>query len=155
MSSKRSRIHPKYKTKYRVKNWAAYDKSLVARGDLTLWITPEALEAWRPGRTGRRGAQPKFSDLAIETALTLRLVFHLPLRQAEGFLRSILRVIGLEIQGTKVRRREKLLHIRAALETYPGKVRSRARRAAAPARTSREDTVRSQSAATFPASVPD
>jgi hypothetical protein len=99
MSSKRSRIHPKYKTKYRVKNWAAYDKALVARGDITLWITPEALEAWRPGRTGRRGAQPKFSDLAIETALTLRLVFHLPLRQAEGFLRSILRVIGLEIDS--------------------------------------------------------
>ncbi|MCP3960962.1 MAG: IS5 family transposase, partial [bacterium] len=46
-----------------------------------------------------RGAQPKFSDLAIETALTLRLVFHLPLRQAEGFLRSVLRFMGLELES--------------------------------------------------------
>ncbi|MDA1196243.1 MAG: transposase, partial [Planctomycetota bacterium] len=99
MSSKRSRVHPKYKTKYRVKNWAAYDRALVARGDITLWITPEALEAWRPARTGMRGAPTKFSDVAIETALTLRIVFRLPLRQTEGFLRSVLRIMGLEIES--------------------------------------------------------
>ncbi|MCP5044212.1 MAG: IS5 family transposase [bacterium] len=99
MSSKRSKVHPKYKTKYRAKNWAAYDRALVARGDITLWITPEAIAAWRPAPTGGRGAQPKFSDLAIETALTLRLVFHLPLRQAEGFLRSVLRFMGLELES--------------------------------------------------------
>lgn len=99
MSSKRSRVHPTYKTKYRVTNWAAYDRALVARGDITLWITPEALEAWRSAPTGRRGAQPKFSDLAIETALTLRIVFHLPLRQAEGFLRSIVRIIRLDLES--------------------------------------------------------
>ncbi|MCP5068238.1 MAG: IS5 family transposase, partial [bacterium] len=99
MSSKRSKVHPKYKTKYRVKNWAAYDRSLAARGDITLWITQEALEAWRPAPTGNRGAQPKFSALATETALTLRLVFHLPLRQAEGFLRSILRIMGLDLEA--------------------------------------------------------
>ncbi|MFT5292080.1 MAG: hypothetical protein ACI8QC_004350 [Planctomycetota bacterium] len=37
-----SRVHPKYKTRYRVTNWAAYDQALVNRGDITLWITPEA-----------------------------------------------------------------------------------------------------------------
>ncbi len=58
MSSKRSKVHPKYKTKYRVRNWAAYDRSLVARGDLTVWVVPDALEAWRPAPTGRRGGQP-------------------------------------------------------------------------------------------------
>lgn len=99
MSSKRSRVHPKYKTKYRVKNWSAYDRALVARGDITLWITPEALEAWRPARTGRRGGQPKFSNLAIETAMTFHIVFHLPLRQTEGFLRSILRIMGLDLES--------------------------------------------------------
>ncbi len=52
-----------------MKNWPDYDRALVARGDLTLWITPEAIEVWRPAPSGRRGAQPKFSDLAIETAL--------------------------------------------------------------------------------------
>lgn len=99
MPSKRSKVHPKYKTKYRVGNWSAYDRSLVARGDITLWITPEALQAWRPARTGMRGAQPKFSDSAIETALTLRLAFHLPLRQAEGFLRSVLRIMSLDLES--------------------------------------------------------
>lgn len=42
MSSKRSRVHPKYKTKYGVRNWSAYDRALIARGDITLWITPVA-----------------------------------------------------------------------------------------------------------------
>ena len=40
--------------------------------------------------SGRPGGQQRFSNLPIETALTLRLVFHLSLRQTEGFVRSIL-----------------------------------------------------------------
>ena len=88
MSSKRSRIHPKYKTKYRVTNWSEYDRSLVGRGDITLWFCPDAIANWNAAPSGRRGGQPKYSDLAIETALTLRLVFRLPLRQTEGFLVS-------------------------------------------------------------------
>jgi len=124
MSSKRSKVHPKYKTKYRVRNWPAYDRSLVARGDLTVWITPDALDAWRPAPTGRRGAQPKFSDLAIETALTLRMVFHLPLRQAEGFLGSILRIMDLDLASpdhtTLSRRGEGLvLDLRAVARNGP------------------------------------
>jgi IS5 family transposase len=99
MPAKRSRIHPKYKTKYRVGNWASCDRALVQRGDVTLWFAPEALTAWRPSPTGRRGAQPLFSDLAIEAALTLRLVFRLPLRQTEGFLRSILRLMDLDLEA--------------------------------------------------------
>ena len=80
----KSGIHPKYKTKYRIGNWASYDRALVQRGDVTLWFAPEAIIAWHPEPTGRRGAQLQFSDLAIETALTLRLVYRLPLRQTEG-----------------------------------------------------------------------
>ncbi|MFT4543477.1 MAG: hypothetical protein ACI841_004628 [Planctomycetota bacterium] len=80
-----SRVHPTYKTRYRVTDWAEYDKSLVQRGDITLWVTPAAIKAWTPKSSGRRGAPRKYSDLAIETALTLRLLFRLPLRQAEDF----------------------------------------------------------------------
>ena len=87
----KSRVHPKYKTKYRVSNWAQYDRSLVQRGDITLWISTDATDAWKPSPSGRRGGQRKFSDHAIETALTLRLVFKLPLRQAEGFLTTLSR----------------------------------------------------------------
>jgi hypothetical protein len=99
MSSKRSRIHPKYKTKYRVRNWSDYNRALVRRGDITIWFADEAIAAWTPGKTGRRGAQPKYSDLAIETALTLRLVYGLPWRQTEGFLNSVLRLMGLGLSA--------------------------------------------------------
>ena len=54
-------------------------------------------DAWKAKPSGRRGAQPKLSDLAIETALTVRLACHLPLRQAEGFLGSLLRLMGVEL----------------------------------------------------------
>ena len=80
--------------KYRVTNWPDYDAALVRRGALTVWFTDEAIAAWRAPATGRRGGQPIYSALAIETALTIRLVFHQPLRQTEGLLRSIADVLG-------------------------------------------------------------
>lgn len=94
-----SRVHPTYKTKYRVSNWAEYERGLVRRGDVTVWLSPEAIAAWKPAPDGGRGGQCKYSDLAIETALTLRLVFHLPLRQTEGFLRAIFRLMGVELSA--------------------------------------------------------
>ena len=67
-------------TKYRVANWAAYNQALVRRGDVTVWLSSEAITACPPPRRlGRRGGQWRYSDLPIETALTLRLLYHLPL----------------------------------------------------------------------------
>ena len=94
-----SKVHPTYKTKYRVANWTSYDRALVGRGDITLWVSPEAIDAWEPVGVGTRGGQQKYSDVAIETALTLRLVFHLPLRQAEGFLQSLFEILGIELDA--------------------------------------------------------
>ena len=65
-----SKVHPKYKTKYHVNNWAEYDQALVQRGDITLWISEDAITSWKPAPSGLRGGQRKFSDHAIETALT-------------------------------------------------------------------------------------
>ena len=93
----RSKVHPKYKTRYRVGNWPAYERALVRRGDVTLWLSADAIDAWTPAPSGRRGRQAKFSNHAIETALTLRFVFTLPLRQAEGFLRSILGLMCVDL----------------------------------------------------------
>ena len=93
----RSQVHPQYKTKYRVGNWSAYEQALVQRGDVTLWLSADATDAWRPSPSGRPGAPKTFSDCAIETALTLRLVFRVPLRQAEGFLRSVLSLMGVDL----------------------------------------------------------
>jgi Transposase DDE domain len=70
--------------KHRVTNWAAYDAGLRARGSLTVWVTPEAIEAWKAEPRTGRGGQPRYSPLAIATALTLRAVFRLALRQTEG-----------------------------------------------------------------------
>ena len=83
--------------RYRVTNWPDYDAALVGRGALTVWFTDEAIAEWHAPATGRRGGQPIYSALAIETALTIRLVFHQPLRQTEGLLRSIADVLGVDI----------------------------------------------------------
>ena len=110
----KSRVHPKYKTKYRVKNWASYDRALVRRGDVTVWLSPEAIAAWEPAGIRKRGGQLRYSDLAIETALTLRLIFQLPLRQTEGFLRSLVSLMGLDLETpdhTTLFRRSQRLHI--------------------------------------------
>ena len=94
---KRAYRHPNYKTAYRVKNWPVYDKALRDRGDLTVWLRHEAIDAWTPPRTGRRGGQQVYADTAIETALALRLLFHLPLCQTEGFLHPVLTLMGVAL----------------------------------------------------------
>ena len=93
----KSKVHPKYKTRYKVANWPAYDRALIRRGDVTLCLAPDAIAGWEPRRGGTRGGQRRYSDVAIETALTLRLFFHLPLRQAEGFLVSVFAITGLAL----------------------------------------------------------
>jgi hypothetical protein len=93
-----SRRHKIPKAKYRVTNWPEYDAALVRRGNLTVWVAEEAVAAWHAPATGRRGGQPVYSDLAIETGLALRLVLHQPLRQTEGALRSIADLLGAEIR---------------------------------------------------------
>jgi len=92
-----SRVDPKYKTKYRVTNWAEYERGLIQRGNVTIWLSPEAMNSWKPAPNEKRGGQLKYSELAIETALTLRLVFHLPLRQTEGFLSSLLKLMDVDL----------------------------------------------------------
>jgi hypothetical protein len=120
---KRPNRHPKYKTAYRVKNWAEYDKALRDRGDITLWISQDAIDAWTPPQTGKRGAPPVYSDLAIETALTLRLLFHLALRQTEGFLGSLLRLMGVDLScpdHTTLSRRNATVAVRKDRAGAPG-----------------------------------
>ena len=95
----KSRVHPKYKTQYRVRNWASYERALIGRGNITIWLSPAAIAAWTPEGPRTRGAPPKYSDLAIETALTLRLLFQLPLRQAEGFLTSLFHLMGRDLRS--------------------------------------------------------
>ncbi len=95
MSKSRSKVHPNYKGRYRLLNWSEYDRALVRRGDLTIWFTPEVIAAWQPRGDGRRGGQRRYSDVAVEAASTLRLLFGLPWRQTEGLLGSIFALLNL------------------------------------------------------------
>ena len=84
------RRHKIPKARYKVSNWREYDQALQQRGSLTVWVTPEALEA--PEKTGRRGRPTSYSDIVIETAVMLRLAMGKPWRQTEGLLRSIIQM---------------------------------------------------------------
>jgi hypothetical protein len=96
---KSSRVNRKYKTKYRIRNWREYERGLRIRGDVTIWLSEEAIAAWTPPKNGLRGGQRRYSNFAISTALTLRVVFRLPLRQTEGFLDSLLSLMGLDLKA--------------------------------------------------------
>ncbi|MFT4844157.1 MAG: hypothetical protein ACJAUC_001837 [Planctomycetota bacterium] len=114
MSRTKSRVHPKYKAKYHVGNCSEYDRSLTERGNLTVWLSPAAIAPWNAKPSRRHGGQRKYSDLAIETALALRLLFQLPLRQVEGFLRSLFEWMGLALDvpdHTTLSRRAKKLKV--------------------------------------------
>ncbi len=79
-------------------NWPEYDESLRRRGDITVWFDDDAAKAWNATSSGRPGGQRRYSGLAVLTALTLRAVFHLALRQTEGFVRSLIRLMGLDLR---------------------------------------------------------
>lgn len=73
--------------------WAEYNEALRHRGHVTVWFSEGAVHGWCAERSGKRDAQQRYSDLAIEVCLTLRAVFGLPLRQAQGFVRALLRLM--------------------------------------------------------------
>ena len=102
------------KPRYRVTNWAEYDASLKRRGSLTVWFTDEAIQAWRAEPRTTPGGQSHYSALAITTALTMRMVFGLELRQSEGMIGSIIGLLGLELavpDHSTLSRRAKTLEV--------------------------------------------
>ncbi len=92
-----TRHHKFGRKRYRVTNWAEYNESLRRRGDLTIWVTNDALKQWRAPRRSTPRGPPAYSDLAIATSLTLRAIYKLPLRQTQGLMRSIAPLMGVEI----------------------------------------------------------
>ncbi len=99
----------------KVTNWPAYDASLRQRGSLTIWFTDEAIAAWAAEARTTRGGQSRYSPVAILTALTLRAVFRLAYRQAEGLIGSIVSLLGLSLRvpdHTTLSRRAATLNVR-------------------------------------------
>ena len=103
------------KAQYRVTNWPEYDRALVTRGHLTLWFDDDLLRHhWHPAPTGRRGAPGRYSEVAIQTLLTLKVLFQLPYRMVEGLGRSLVTLLGVDLpipDHTHLSRRAKTLTV--------------------------------------------
>ena len=125
VAAKSSRVNRQYKTKYRIRNWREYERGLRSRGDVTIWLSEDAIAAWVPPKNGLSGGQRRYSNLAVRTALTLRVVFSLPLRQTEGFLDSLLRLMGLNLKApdhTTLSRRNQIVAVPPLTRSYDGPI---------------------------------
>jgi len=91
------KVETKKKDKYRITNWSSYNKSLVNRGDITIWIEEEAIANWYYKGPDQRGAQFEYSDECIECLLQLKVIFKLPYRQLQGFASSLISLMGFDI----------------------------------------------------------
>ena len=87
------------KQKYKVTNWSEYNKALRRRGDITVWLSNEAISQWF--KTDRvydgTGAPNLYTDFAIITCHEIRLVYKLPLRQSQGLIDSIFQLMGIPL----------------------------------------------------------
>jgi hypothetical protein len=104
----------KRKRQYRIRNWRDYNKALVGRGSLTLWVDSRSIDRWLDQEPpARRGRRRTYSDIAVESSLMLREVYHLPLRATQGLVRSVLRLLSLTLPApdySTLSRRARRLH---------------------------------------------
>lgn len=111
-----NRRHHIPKQRHRATNLGAYDAAQRQRGSLMVWFTDAAIAGWKAVMRTTRGTQSRYSALAIATALTLRSVFRLALRQNEGLIGSIITLLGLDFavpdHTTLSRRAENLKVVR-------------------------------------------
>lgn len=83
------------KAKYRVINWREYNACLKQRGSLGFWISEDLANHWYASKEApKRGCPFTYSNLCIETILSLRHIFKLPLRQVGGFVESLFKLTG-------------------------------------------------------------
>lgn len=88
------------KITYRVRNWKEYNRGLINRGNLTIWFSEDAIKSWyqKPQKNKKPGRPFFYGDAYIELALTIRTLFHLPLRATQGFLESLIFMLGLDLK---------------------------------------------------------
>ena len=85
--------------RYKIKNWAEYNKSLIQRGSINVWFSEESIKNWHNMlHTGSRGRPKTYTDDAILCTLLIKAVFHLPLRSLQGFLISLIAILGLSLK---------------------------------------------------------
>lgn len=79
---------------YWIRSWPAWVEALKRRGWLAIRFTPVMSRG--AVQTGRRGRQQTYCDTARQTCLTMKVLFGLALRQATGFIRSLLQLVSLD-----------------------------------------------------------
>jgi IS5 family transposase len=83
------------KDKYKIRNWKTYNKSLQQRGSISIWIEESLMREWKEIKGEKKVVAEKlYSDAIIECCLLLGKVYHQPLRQTQGFVKSILVLMG-------------------------------------------------------------
>ena len=85
-------------TSYRTRNWKQYNTALINRGNITLWINTEVAAAWKAQSDGLPHKQKVYSDLAIEVVLSLKILFKLPLRAAQGLAMALIEAMKLDLK---------------------------------------------------------
>ena len=106
------------KYKYKVINWKEYNEGLKKRGSLRLWIKADIAEQWKYKGNKKRGGQQQYSDIAIELCLIIRKVYHLPLRQTQGFMISFFKQSRLRLKApdyTTLSRRSSSLPVQLSM----------------------------------------
>lgn len=94
---KRKHTQSRPKALYRVKNWSKYDKALVQRGSITFWLSDDLEKTWLYVGKKQRGSQFDYTEQAILVMLTVKEVFHLTNRGVEGFVRSLFRMMKINL----------------------------------------------------------
>ena len=117
--------HKFARAKYKISNSREYDQSLKNRGSLTVWFSEEAIAKWnnRVLKQKKRGGQAVYYDLAIETCVMLGLVYKQRLRQTEGFVESIIKLLCLKLKTpdyTTISRRTKKLKVSRCIRENRG-----------------------------------
>lgn len=112
---KHKKAQSRPKELYRVQNWTEYDKALVERGSITVWMSDDFEKTWCYAGPSKRGGQFDYSERAIKIMLTVKNVFHLPNRAAEGFVRSLFALLKVSLcvpDHTTLSRRGKTLKVK-------------------------------------------
>ena len=116
----------KDKPRYKIRNWAKYNEALVNRGNLTFWISDKVLQEWKhKNDEGRQGRPFQYSDLAIETLLTVRELYQLPYRTTEGFGKWMFGLMQLDLpipDYTSLCKRAAALDLSFDLKKKTGKI---------------------------------
>ena len=111
---------------YRVRNWSEYNKSLVNRGNLSVWISEDAIDNWyNLEKSGKKGASMTYSDLAIETCLMVKMLFKLDYRKTQGLVDSLFGLMRISLSApdySTLSRRLPQLKVKLPLKDLPEKI---------------------------------